>query len=71
MIAWKPADPTLKPWIEAEAAERGTTKNKILDEALFKYRAAREYDRSVDARTANREITAGLNDHPEQGGLEQ
>jgi len=61
-ISWHSADPDLKPWIDAEAERRGTTRTEILDEALFKYRAAREYDRSVDARTANREIAAGLNE---------
>jgi hypothetical protein len=42
LIGWHSSDPTLKPWIEAEASRRGITASKLLDEALAEYRAARE-----------------------------
>ena len=38
LIGWHSSDSTLKPWIEAEAERRGTTKSEILDEALSEYR---------------------------------
>ena len=66
-ISWHPKDPTLKPWIEAEAGIRGTTKSEILDEALAEYRAQAEFQRpfrDADATgTANRVITAALTGH--------
>jgi hypothetical protein len=37
-IGWNPGDPTLKPWIEAEAGRRGITRKALLDEALSMYR---------------------------------
>lgn len=59
-VSWHPKDPTLKPWIEDEADSRGTTKSEILDEALSEYREKLDYARAVEARHANREISAGL-----------
>ena len=59
-VSWHPKDPTLKPWLEAEASSRGTTKSEILDEALADYRERVEFARSVSARTANAEIGAAL-----------
>ena len=40
LIGWHSADPTLKPWIAAEAERRGITVRELLDEALAAYRAA-------------------------------
>jgi hypothetical protein len=40
LIGWHSADPTLKAWVEAQAARRGVTAREILDEALAAYRAA-------------------------------
>lgn len=37
-ISWHSSDPTLKPWIEAEAERRGTTKREVLDEMAAEYR---------------------------------
>ena len=38
-ISWHPDDPTLKPWIKAEAERRGMeTMRELLDEALSEYR---------------------------------
>lgn len=41
LIGWNSADPTLKPWLEAEAARRGITRRELLDEALAGYRERR------------------------------
>jgi len=41
-ISWHSADPTLKPWVKAEAERRGITDKALLDEALAEYRTARE-----------------------------
>lgn len=38
LIGWNSRDPTLKPWVEAEAARRGITRRELLDEALAGYR---------------------------------
>lgn len=38
LIGWHSADPTLKPWIKAEAARREITERQLLDEALIEYR---------------------------------
>jgi hypothetical protein len=40
-IGWNPSDPTLKPWIEQEAARLGITRRQLLDEALAEFRAHR------------------------------
>ena len=40
LIGWHSADPTLKLWIQDEAAQRGITVRELLDEALAEYRAA-------------------------------
>jgi hypothetical protein len=40
-IVWHSADPTLKPWIEQEAARLGITQRQLLDEALAEFRARR------------------------------
>jgi len=39
LIGWHSADPSLKPWIEAESERRGITIRELLDEALAEYRA--------------------------------
>lgn len=39
LIGWHSADPTLKPFVDAEAARRGITVRELLDEALRDYRA--------------------------------
>lgn len=63
-ISWHPKDPTLKQWIEAEAAARGTTRSVILDEALGEYRKKAELLRplrdAAEARAVNREIATKL-----------
>ena len=41
LIGWHSADPTLKPWVEAEAQRRGVPAREILDEALSEYRSLR------------------------------
>ena len=41
LIGWHSADPTLKPWVTAEAARRDITERELLDEALAEYRARR------------------------------
>jgi hypothetical protein len=38
LIGWHSTDPTLKPWISAEAERRGITVRELLDEALAAYR---------------------------------
>jgi hypothetical protein len=38
LLGWNPADPTLKPWVKAEAERRGMTIRELLDEALGAYR---------------------------------
>jgi hypothetical protein len=40
LIGWHSADPTLKPWIVAEAERRGITVRELLDEVLAAYRDA-------------------------------
>jgi hypothetical protein len=42
LIGWHSADPTLKPWVKAEASRRGITERELLDEALSEYRAHQE-----------------------------
>ena len=42
LIGWHSADPTLKPWIRAEAARRGVYEREVLDEALADYRSRHE-----------------------------
>ena len=59
-VSWHPKDPTLKPWLEAEASSRGTTKSDILDEALAEYRGPLERARSVDVSAVNAEMRTGL-----------
>jgi hypothetical protein len=41
LIGWHSVDPSLKPWVLAEAGRRGITVRELLDEALAEYRAAR------------------------------
>jgi hypothetical protein len=48
-ISWHPADPTLKPWIKAEAERQGLTGKALLDEALAEYRARRAAAQERDA----------------------
>ena len=38
LIGWHSADPTLKPWIEAEAQRRGQTVREFLDKVLGRVR---------------------------------
>jgi hypothetical protein len=40
-VNWHPSDPTLRPWLEAEAEGRRRTLREILDEALSEYRQRR------------------------------
>lgn len=49
-ISWHPSDPTLKPWIKAEAERRETTDKTILDEGMGEYRARREQAPAEDAK---------------------
>jgi hypothetical protein len=42
LIGWHSADPTLKPWVKAEAGRRGIKERELLDEALSEYRDKRE-----------------------------
>jgi hypothetical protein len=42
LIGWHSADPTLKPWLMAEAGRRGITVRELLDEALATYRKITE-----------------------------
>ena len=42
LIGWHSTDPTLKPWIVAEAERRGITVRELLDEALAEYRVRAE-----------------------------
>ncbi len=48
-ISWHSDDPTLKPWIKAEAEQRETTASAVLDEALAEYRARRTAAQEQDA----------------------
>jgi len=41
LIGWHYADPTLKPWVDAEASRRGVPARVVLDEALSEYRFSR------------------------------
>lgn len=50
LIGWNSADPTLKPWVEAEAARRGITRRELLDEALAEYRERAEAGKQEAAR---------------------
>jgi len=40
-ISWHSDDPTLKPWLENEASQRGVTLREYLDEVLAAHRALR------------------------------
>ena len=61
LIGWHSKDPTLKPWLEAEAGRRGRgTMRELLDEALAQYRERAEHARQVEARTTNERIRVGL-----------
>jgi hypothetical protein len=51
LIGWHSADPTLKPWVEAEAQRRGVPAREVLDEALSEYRASRETTTDTEAGT--------------------
>lgn len=42
LLGWHPSDPTLKPWVKAEAGRRGVPQREILDEALAAYRTVVE-----------------------------
>jgi hypothetical protein len=42
LIGWHSADPTLKPWIKAEAERRGQTVREFLDEVLAYIRRVAE-----------------------------
>jgi hypothetical protein len=42
LIGWHSTDPTLKPWIAAEAERRGITVRELLDEVLAAYRKITE-----------------------------
>ena len=62
LIGWHSADPSLKPWLEAEFKRRGMdTMRELLDEMAAEYREQAEFVKTVEARTANREISAALN----------
>lgn len=43
LIGWHSVDPTLKPWVEAEAERRGITLREFLDAVLAGVRAAQEH----------------------------
>jgi hypothetical protein len=43
LIGWHSTDPTLKPWIQAEAASRGITVRELLDQVLAEYRDRLHY----------------------------
>ena len=61
LIGWHSKDPTLKPWLEAEAGRRGMgTMRELLDEALAQYRERAEHARQVEARTTNERIRVEL-----------
>jgi hypothetical protein len=42
LIGWNPDDPTLRPWVEGQAEQRGVTLKAICDEALAEYRQRKE-----------------------------
>ena len=44
LIGWHSEDPTLKPWVKAEASRRGITERQLLDEALREYRARQDHN---------------------------
>ena len=67
-IGWNSADSTLKPWIEAEAERRGITRRELLDEMAAEYREKAEFVKTVEARTANAEISAALNTETTEKG---
>ena len=64
-ISWHPDDSTLKPWIKAEAGRRGITDKAVLEEMAAEYREKVEFARSVNVRSANREISTALNSAPQ------
>lgn len=39
LLGWNPTDPTLGPWVRAEAERRGITLRAVLDEMATEYRA--------------------------------
>ena len=51
----------LSAWVRDEADRRNVDYSVILIEAVTEYRKRAEYARTVEARTANREIAASLN----------
>jgi hypothetical protein len=53
-ISWHSDDPTLKPWIKAEADRRGLTDKALLDEMAAEYRARRETAPAEDAKESER-----------------
>jgi hypothetical protein len=53
MIGWHSADPTAKPWVEAEAERRGVPAREILDEALSEYRRKHEAGEPSPAHSEN------------------
>ena len=71
-ISWHSADPTLKPWIEAEATRRRMTKREVLDEMAAEYRERVEelapFRDATEAGTANRAITNELREARQEKG---
>ena len=69
-ITWHPKDPTLKPWIDAEAGGRGITLRQYMDEVMAVHRASREHASAfrdaAEAETVNREISGHLKARAEQ-----
>ena len=58
----KPGDPDGdRDWLLAYAAETGRPVSAIISEAVAGYRERTDHLRTVEARTANRAITASLN----------
>jgi hypothetical protein len=47
LIGFHSQDPTLKPWIEAEAAREGKNVRQFLDDLLSRERQHREQDREA------------------------
>jgi len=65
LIGWHSADPTLKPWLEAEVERRGMhTMRELLDEMAAEYRERVDelapFRDASEAGTVNAEMRAGL-----------
>jgi hypothetical protein len=52
-ITWHPADPTLKPRLEAEAGRHGMTKKALLDEIVGGELARREMSAAITRKDGN------------------